>query len=353
MADADWHDDNAMSFFTLGTTLLRNRWRILAWGLISATMAAVMAFRTPPTYIASASFIPQGYDAGRSGVAGLAGQLGITVPTGGGSSLSPEFYSKLLRSRALLTPLAKDTFAVAELGGRRIPFVQLAEAEGSPAQKDERALKDLTGMINVNVERPTGVVEFTVASGYRSLSLTLAQRLIARVNEYNLMTTRSQAEAERRFVEDRLGEAGADLREAENRLERFLATNRQFNNSPELRFEQDRIQRDVTVRQEVFASLRKAYEEVRIREVRDTPGISVFEAPSVPTLPAARGRVTRTILGFLLGIVVGILIALMSSMVARRKEEGDPEAEAFVGTLGEVKGEILRPVRWVRGRVAR
>ena len=46
MADADWHDDNAMSFFTLGTTLLRNRWRILAWGLISATMAGVISKAT-------------------------------------------------------------------------------------------------------------------------------------------------------------------------------------------------------------------------------------------------------------------------------------------------------------------
>lgn len=150
-----------------------------------------------------------------------------------------------------------------------------------------------------------------------------------------------------------MGIARSDLREAENRLERFLVTNRQFNNSPELRFEQDRIQWDVPVRQEVFSSLRKAYEEVRIREVRDAPGISMFEIPSASTLPAPRGRGTRVVLGFLLGVFVGVLIALTSAMVARGKAAGYPDAVAFAGTLKEVKREILRPVDWARGRGSR
>ena len=352
MANAEWHDDNAMSFFTLGTTLLRNRWRILAWGLISATMAAIMVLRTPPVYVASASFIPQGQESGRSGVAGLAGQLGISLSSGN-PSLSPEFYARLLKSRALLTPIVRDTFVVAEQNSRTYSFVDLVGAVGTPAQKEERALRDLADMINVTVVRTSGVVEFTVTSVYRSVALALSHAVMDRINEYNQLTRRGQAEAERRFVEERVAVAGAGLRQAEDRLARFLVTNRQFGNSPELAFERDRLQREVDERQELVAGLRQALEEVRIREVRNTPVVTAFETPSAPSLPAPRGRGKRIIFGFGLGAFVGVLIALTSGMVARRKQEGDPEADEFVGTLGEVKGEIFRPVHWVRRRVAR
>lgn len=353
MPNAEWHDDNAMSFFTLGTTLLRNRWRILAWGLISAAIAAAMVLRTPPVYVASASFIPQGQENARSsGVASLAGQLGISV-SAGGSSLSPEFYAKLLKSRALLTPIVRQTFVIAEQGGRQYSFVELVGARGSAAQKEERALKDLADMINVNVVRPSGVVEYTVTTIWRSVSLALSEAIMERVNEYNQLTRRGQAEAERRFVEERVAVASAALRQAEDRLARFLVTNRQFGNSPELGFERDRLQREVDERQEIVSGLRQALEEVRIREVRDTPVVTAFETPSAPSLPAPRGRGKRIIFGFGLGAFIGVLIALTSGMVARRKEEGDTEAEVFVGTLGEVKGEILRPLHWVRRRAPR
>lgn len=128
----------------------------------------------------------------------------------------------------------------------------------------------------------------------------------------------------------------------------FLSTNRQIGTSSELSFERERFQRDLTLRQQVFTSLTQAYEDVRIREVRDTPVITVFEPPAVPTQPAPRGRLKRVALGVMVGAFVGILLTIVSGLMNRGRTQEDANIKDFVGTLGEVKADFLRPVRWVR-----
>jgi uncharacterized protein involved in exopolysaccharide biosynthesis len=146
--------------------------------------------------------------------------------------------------------------------------------------------------------------------------------------------------------------AGADLRSAEDRLQDFLKSNRQFASSPDLTFERDRLQRYVALKQQVFTSLTQSYEDVRIREVRDIPVITLLESPSVPTLPEPRKRLFGLLVGILLGALIGSVSALASEGMARRRNAGSPEAVEFAGTIADIKREIKRTVPWV-GKGAR
>lgn len=355
MTEVEWRDDgDDMSLFALGTSLLRNRWRIARWMLLGGVVAAVVVFLKPPLYLATASFVPQNNsDSRTAGIASIAGQFGVALPTGT-QSQAPDFYAKLLKSRVLLGQIASDTFVVREKGGQRIPFVNLYEIKGdTQRRREELGVKLLRGMVSSSVARTTGVVELSVATEWPSVSLAIATALVDGVNAYNQRTRQGQAAAERKFVEGRLVTARAELRAAEDRLEGFLRANRQPANAPELTFERDRLQRDVTLQQQVFTSLTQSYEEVRIREVRDTPVITVMEPPMVPTLPESRGRLKGLLLGLLLGGLIGTLVSLISETVARRREEGDAKANEFVGTVGEVKGEMLGRVRWLREQIRR
>jgi uncharacterized protein involved in exopolysaccharide biosynthesis len=121
------------------------------------------------------------------------------------------------------------------------------------------------------------------------------------VNRYNQETRQGQAAAERRFVEGRLSEARDSLRAAEDRLERFSKTNVQIGGSRSLQLERDRITRDVIQRQALVSGLTQSYEDVRIREVRDTPVITELEAPSVSPRPVPRGRTKAALIGFAVG----------------------------------------------------
>jgi len=342
MTSVEWRDGDDISLFAVATTLLRSRWRIVRWALAGGVLGLLTALLPPASYVATASFVPQNTEGARSGLSSLAGQFGLSLPLGD-QSVSPEFYAMLLKSRALLEPIARDTFAIPEMNGRRVAIVDLLEIDGdSPERRRERALKKLRKIVSTSASRSTSVVELSVATKMRGLSLSLVTALMQGINEYNERTRQSQAAAERRFVGERLTVVTAELHVAENRLADFLRSNREIG-APQLSIQRDRLQRDVELRQQLYASLSQSFEEARIREVRNTPVVATVEPPFAPVEPVRSGRVLRTILGFVLGTVLGVVVVLVSRFLQQRREEGDSDASEFFAALEEAK---VRP----RGR---
>ena len=330
-----------VSLLALGTTLVRRRWQIVRWMLFGAVAAGLTIIVRPRTYVASASFFSQDTESSRSGLANLAGQIGISIPNGN-QSLSPDFYVSLLKSRVVLLPIVRDTITVQELGGRRVTVLDLFKITGaSPQEREEAGVAQLQRMVSVSVAKSTGIVQFSIATQWRSASLALVTALLDGVNAYNERTRQSQASSERKFVEGRLALAADELRDAENRLASFQKNNRDFGGSPDLTIGRERLQRDLALRQQVFTTLTQSYEEARIREVRDTPVITVFEPPFAPRIPARRGLVIGVLLGLIVGTLIGTILALTSGLLARRQENGSTDAEEFANALREAKGQLF------------
>lgn len=352
IAQAELQDGDEVSLFALGTMLLRNRWRIVRWMLVGGLLAAASVASKPKLYKATGSFIPQGSDGSRSVLTGLAGQLGVSIP-GAGSPNSADFYSKLLRSPVLLREIARDTFLVAEQGGKPIAFLDLfqIDPQSSPKLREELAVRQLRSMVNTSVDKTTNIIEFSLATQWPSVSLAIANELVNSVNEFNQRSQQTQAAAERKFLEARLDVANTELRAAEDRLQRFLSGNRQYG-SPQLAFERDRLEREVALRQQVVAALTQSYEEAQLREVRDTPLITVIEPPSVPALPEPRGRVRRVALGLFGGALFGVLLAFLGFVAARRRRQGSPEVDEFFSTLGSIKGGLVGRLPWPAKKTA-
>lgn len=343
-----------LSVFWFGTTLLKNRFRVLRWSLALGALAALSVIAKPRLFKATASFIPQGAtDRGRSSLASLAGQFGVAIPASDGAQ-TPEFYASLLKQQVLLRQIALDTFVVREEGGRRAAFMDLfAAEESSPQARLETAVRDLTSMVNVAVDKATGMIAIGVTTPWRSVSVGVAQALLDGVNEFNLHTRQTQASAERKFAEGRLALASNDLRDAEDRLARFLVSNRQYQSSPELLFQHDRLQRDLTMKQGVYTSLSQAVEDARLREVHDTPVITVVQPPLASSRAEPRGRVMRTLLGLFAGALIGALLSLISGLLARRKQRGDAELSEFLSTLHALRIDALSRLPWIGSRFAR
>lgn len=345
IAQADLPDNDEVSVFALGTMLLRNRRRIARWMAIGAVLAALSVINAAKVYKASASFMPQGTDASRSMMGGLAGQLGITIP-GAGSTNSADFYSKLLRSPVLLREIVRDSFTV---GGEKQAFLDLFEVapESGPQHREEAAVRQLQNLINISVDKTTHIVEFSVVTPWPSVSLAIAHALVNGVNEFNQRSQQGQAAAERKFLEGRLEIANRELRAAEDRLQRFLSSNRQFG-SPQLGFERERLEREVELRQQVVIALTESYEEAQLREVRDTPLITVIEPPTVPATPEPRGRVRRVIIGLVAGGLFGALLGFFGFVAAKGRRQGSAEVDEFFSTLGSIKGGVIGRLPWSR-----
>lgn len=88
--------------------------------------------------------------------------------------------------------------------------------------REEQGVTLLKEIATASVVQTTGVVELSAATQWQSVSLSIAAELVNGVNEFNRRTMQGQAVAERRFVEQRLEVASAELRETEDRLQRFL-----------------------------------------------------------------------------------------------------------------------------------
>ncbi len=338
--------DEQISLFAIGTVLVRSWRRIVRWALIGGAIALAAVITKPKLFPASLAFVPQGGDAARSGLASLAGQFGISAPTGNPVQ-QPDFFLALLQSREILAPVVLDTFVVQEDGQSGVAFYDLFRIDGSsPANRLENGLKKLRSRVHPSVVKSAGIVRVVVRTEWPSVSLQISQSLLEGVNAYNLRTRQSQAAAERKFVEGRLNDAKDSLRAAEDRLQEFLAGNRAgingFINSPHLNSAYQRYEREVGARMTIVTSLTQEYEETRIREVRDTPTITVFESPSVATTPDPRRRVITVLVGMLVGAGIGAVLALVFAAVSRRRSLRDPEADEFFGVLSDSKNALLR-----------
>lgn len=341
------------SLLLLGTSLLRHRWRVSKWMLLGGVVAGIITLLTPTVYSATASFIPQGTDASRSNLATIAGQLGMPIPTGS-QSLAPEFYVKLLRSRELLKAIVRDTVVLPEFGNHPIVLGSVLGVKGdSPGRREEEAIRLLATHISASASRTTGVVDFAVETKWPSVSVTIANDLLTGINGFNQRLRQEQASLERKFVEGRLTIAAQDLRAAEQRMEDFSNGNKNLGNSAYLALQRERLQRDIGLKQQVFTNLTSAYEDVRIREVRDTPVITVIEQPSIPTYPDPSGKVWTILLGVMLGLFIGMVSAVSSDSIQRKREAGDIYADEFAGTLGEIKGQVLGRVKRLRQQLQR
>jgi len=302
--------DEDLTLVSLVGFLLRNRRLILATGLIAFLVIGVIAFLRHRTYTSTARFMPQTSENVLSRLSGLAATFGVAVP-GSDESSSPAFYADLLQSRDILRRTAETRYAFAARGDSlHGSLIELLEVRGaSPAIRRDEAAKELLKSITVTVGRETGTIDLEVTTPWAELSQQVAARMIQQVSEFNLSRRQTKAGAERRFVEARLAEAGDSLRGAEARLQSFLQRNRDYRNSPQLLFAHDRLDRELSMQQQVYTTLAQSYEAARIDEVRDTPVITVIEPPDLPAKPDPRLALVKGLLAGILGLALGAFIA--------------------------------------------
>lgn len=337
-----WYEEkpDSVSLLTIANVLLRHRWKVLGTPVLVAALAVSVALFEPDVYTADASFIPQsgqGAAGQLSQLSGVASQFGINVPSGAPGQ-SPQFYADLLTSRRLLEEAVTyryrpGTSASAASNGtsRQGSGATLVELYGVSERARAEAVAAAAGRleeeVSVTTDTETGVVEFSVTSPWPAVSKQVADRLIDLVNRFNNRVRQSQAAAEAEFVQGRLAEAREELRAAEDSLEGFLQRNVSWQQSPELRFQHDRLQRRVNLKQQVYTSLASRYEEARISEVKSTPVVTAVTRPQVP-VRADSALLLRGIVGLVVGGMVGLFwVAGAEFLSVIREEDSDQYRE--------------------------
>lgn len=335
-------NDDGVSLLALGVVFLRWRRTIVVLGLMGGIFGLGRGLLSMRQYVSIAMFIPQTSANAPSGLARAASQFGISVPSND-VAWGPPVYVELLRSQALLEPIALDTVEVAEKDGQRVAVMDLLEITApTPALQTALAVRALRGRFVTATEvEALGTVRLSVKTDWPSVSLALAEKLLSGINQFNLDRRRSGATAEREFVEAQVAEGERALRDAEDREQLFLQRNRVIE-SPQLRFEHERLQREVLLRQQAYTALVLSRDDARIREVRDTPVITVLEAPRLPVVGEPRRSAQKGVMGGLAGGTLGMLLALLAHGVAGARQTPSEASKEFFGLLEEATPGILR-----------
>jgi uncharacterized protein involved in exopolysaccharide biosynthesis len=319
-------------------TLVAGRWRLLAaLSFGSAVIAAGIAMVLPRTYAAGATFVVERRSATErlpAGLAGLAARFGVSVGSDAGTS--PEFYAALVRSRTLLEDVLASRLADPRTAAPEdsVTVLDLLVVPGpDTALRLDRGYRRLRQRVSVGLDRQTGVVSLSVETRYPTLSADLANLLVDLVNRFNLEKRQTSARLQREFVDTRLASADQELRTAEDILQRFLARNRQWQQSSELQFEHDRLQRRVGLLQEVVTGLRIQYEEARIEEVNNTPVVTPVDRAVPPVRKSRPKRRVMVLTAAVLGGAAGLLIVLWREYVLRLRYTTLTDVDRLRGPL--------------------
>lgn len=354
------HDSVEIPFLELLNAVMRRRMLVVGLAGLFLVLVDVRILLRARTFTVSSSFMPQAKGSpGLGGLAGVAVQMGLGGLAGEGSQ-TPLFYLDLLKSRAILEPVVDARYTyTSDTGTVAGSLLDILRAKGrNDETRRDLAIRRLRSAVAGAVNQRTGVVTFSVRSVAGVLSLQISQRMLDELNKFNLERRQSQAGAERRFTEGRVNEAKARLHAAEDRLESFLQRNRDYRNSPQLSFQEDRLARDVAMQQQIFTSLSQVHEQAKIEEVRDTPVITVLERPVVPVRPDSRGLVFKSLLGIFIGATLGIMLSLGGEVLKRTRKREPALFDQFIGLRDEAAKELRHPMRAAaqflrRGREAR
>jgi uncharacterized protein involved in exopolysaccharide biosynthesis len=322
----------------LVNAVLRQRRWMIAGGLALATAAIAYAGLRPARYTSTAAIIPQARkDA--SSLTGLASQLGLALPLSEGGTQQPAFYVEALTSGEILRRVASTLMPPNTLKepAQRTLVDYYYGKEKNKAVALEKTVVRMRKLVGVSLSQKTGIVYTSVSAPSPQLAQAINRALLQQVDSFNRANRRGQAGAERQFAEGRVSDAAAELRVAENRLESFLDMNRQYRNSPILTFQQDRLARDVSTKQQLYTTLVQTYEQARVQEVRDTPVFSTLEAPTFPPRADSRHFLRNGAIALLLGALIGFVFG---SVVSASKHS--PEFSSDLEEFRQLKGALVR-----------
>lgn len=349
------HVEGGVGVLHLANVLLR-RWQIvLGVPLLTVLSASAFSFLATPRFTTTASFVAEVRSGSRlpTGLVSLAAQFGVT--TGSEPSQGPRFYAEVLESRLLMERVLLDRYLDVRRDhnpGDSATLIDILNVRGKDAaQRTQRAVKVLDELVSARVDPQTGIVRLLVDAPHPELGSAVANRFLYHLNEFNTKTRQSQARERRRFVEERVAAVAAELRQAEEDLKEFYERNRSWRQSAQLVVEEDRLQRQLQIRQELYLTLNREYEAARIEEVNDTPVITVID-PAVPPREPSRPRWGRNLI---LAAVVGGLMALVFAFAAdyldRSSHDGNRDYEEFRVLLRKTRHEAYQLLRLTSSRL--
>lgn len=345
--------------------LARHKMLIVRTVLVFALLGVTYALLAPEEFTSEARVVREAQQESGGLPSGIPGGAlsGLGINLGGASSgLTPAAYPDVLQSREVRLAVMRDTFRFPD-AERPMTFVDylnrpagplstvldytlflpwmlkgmLGQAiSGSPApagttetgeplipsKEEDKALKAVGNMISASVDEETGLMTISVTAGGPQLASDLAKSFLdhfsTRVREIRTEKVRERVQ----FVEERFEEAEKELETAEERLAQFLERN-QNPTTATLQFRRDRLQRQVSFKEQLYSELQSQLTQTRLDLQRRQPVVTVVEEPVPPVNRSAPRRTLIVVLCFFFGGFIGVAGAFLKSFFESKDRDAD------------------------------
>ncbi|WP_103028007.1 Wzz/FepE/Etk N-terminal domain-containing protein [Salinibacter altiplanensis] len=361
-----WEDE--VSLLDILLVLARHKTLIVRTVLVFTLLGVTYALLASETFTSEARVVREAQSEGGGSLpGGLSGGAlsGLGISLGGGASgLTPAAYPEVLQSREVRLAVVRDTFRFPD-AERPMTFVEYANRPPGalsqvlqytlwlpwtlkgmvgraissspapagttdagepliPSEEEDEALKSIADKISASVDEETGLLTISVTAGGPQLAAALTESFLGhfttRVREIRTEKVRERLQ----FVQGRFEEVERELESAEDRLAQFLERN-QNPTTATLQFRRDRLQRQVSFKEQLYSELQSQLTQTRLDLQRRQPVVTVVEEPVPPTSRSAPKRTLLVLLNVILGGVIGIACAFGKSYFENM--EGDSERD--------------------------
>ena len=276
-------------------------------------------FIQTPRYVSWATvLLPENKMGNLGGLAGLASQFGVNVPTGAQADLSsPSLYPELLRSRTFAEKILDKEFYLDKYDKKLSLLAILTHGDEEPNVGQDQLIVDAVKKLNDDVlafdqdsKGTFRVIKVTTEDPL--FAKELADVVLAELEALNRYFKSETVSEKNTFIENRIASVAGDLEGSEQTLKDFKERNRQIS-SPALQLEQERLERDVEVQKGIYLTLKQQLELAKIEEVQQTSVVQVLDRPTVAYKPSNKKLVLSVILSFILGGGLGISFGFVRS----------------------------------------
>ncbi len=329
------------SLFGFANVLLKYRGMIAVLIVAFGLFGAFKFYFTIPSYTTRIGINVAANQ--QSDVNGLAAQLGIAHSTASAEEVA--FFSELLRSPPLLHLVVAGPFTVqTKKGSVSGPLSRFYGLKGPAKVHEDEMTNTLNAGLRVSGSSRTGNIWVYVEAPFPDLAQQVARKMIALIDDYSRARKHAQAAAEREFIEGRVAESKAELQIAEDKVVQFRVENRDFS-SPSLGMTNARLQRDVTMKQQLYTSLLQSYDRARIEAARTLTSVTVLENPERPLEPEQSAALSYPLLGAIAGLMIGIVLAFVRERLAETAAAPTPAFDHYLELKRQAIRDLKHPLR--------
>jgi uncharacterized protein involved in exopolysaccharide biosynthesis len=273
-------------------------------------------FIQQPIYESHSTILLPKSNAGLGGLAGLASQFGVNVPSGISADLSsPSLFPELIKSRTFAERILDKPFYSKEFNKELSLLAIFTYGDGPPEfgidTLIQNAMGALRGMISFKNEGSFSVL--TVKAGDPYFARNLNKVVLDELQSLNRYFKSQHLNEKTAYIKNRIESVGNSLKESEQTLKIFREQNRQIS-SPALQLELEHLNRDVEIQKGIYLTLKQQQELTKIEEVEKATIVQVLDEPQVPLSASNKKSLKLSILlAGVLGVGLGIVLGFIRS----------------------------------------